>query len=148
MSRLCFFSTRSLPAQLRKLNIQISKAVLASNRSHRFLLEARTPNDCRAGKLRMAWTHFKAQSPFCMIWGFPRIRGTILGVPIIRIIIFLGLYWGPRIYGKLPFNGEFGLRHGRMGASVNRRPQCRHQYTLTLMIRRARLPLKCSQPPL
>ena len=29
------------------------------------------------------------------MWGFPRIRGTIMGVPIIRIIVFGGLYWGP-----------------------------------------------------
>ena len=26
-----------------------------------------------------------------MIWGFPKIRGTILGVPIIRTIVFWGL---------------------------------------------------------
>ena len=31
------------------------------------------------------------------IWGFPKIGGTFLGVPIIRIIIFWGLYWGPLI---------------------------------------------------
>ena len=30
-------------------------------------------------------------------WGFAKIRGTILGVPIIRTIIFWGLYWGPPI---------------------------------------------------
>ena len=29
--------------------------------------------------------------------GVPKIRGTILGVPIIRTIIFWGLYWGPPI---------------------------------------------------
>ena len=29
--------------------------------------------------------------------GFPKIWGTLLGVPIIRIIIFWGLYWGPLI---------------------------------------------------
>ena len=28
-------------------------------------------------------------------WGFPKIRGTILGVPIIRTIVYWGLYWGP-----------------------------------------------------
>ena len=28
---------------------------------------------------------------------FPRIRDTLLGVPIIRIIVFGGLYWGPPI---------------------------------------------------
>ena len=30
-------------------------------------------------------------------WGFPKIRGTILRVPIIRIIVYSGLYWGPPI---------------------------------------------------
>ena len=34
------------------------------------------------------------------IWGFPKIRGTILGVLIIRIIVFGGLYWGPPILGN------------------------------------------------
>ena len=32
--------------------------------------------------------------------GFPKIRGTILGVHIIRTIVFWGLYWGPPILGK------------------------------------------------
>ena len=27
--------------------------------------------------------------------GFPKIRGTFLGVHIIRAIVYLGLYWGP-----------------------------------------------------
>ena len=31
------------------------------------------------------------------IWGFPKIRGTFLGVPIKRIIVFWSLYWGPPI---------------------------------------------------
>ena len=35
------------------------------------------------------------QKPFKLIWGFPKIRGTILGVPIIRTIVFGGLYWVP-----------------------------------------------------
>ena len=26
-------------------------------------------------------------------WRFPNIRGTILGIPIVRTIIFWGLYW-------------------------------------------------------
>ena len=33
--------------------------------------------------------------------GFPKIRGTILGVPTIRTIVFLGLYWGP-LFGNVP----------------------------------------------
>ena len=36
----------------------------------------------------------------CPTWGFPKIRGTLLGVPVIRIIIFGGLYWGPLILGN------------------------------------------------
>ena len=27
-----------------------------------------------------------------IIWGFPKIRGTLLGVPIIRIILYWGLH--------------------------------------------------------
>ena len=34
------------------------------------------------------------------LWGFPKIRGTILGVPITRIIVFSGLHWGPPILGN------------------------------------------------
>ena len=34
------------------------------------------------------------------IWGFPKIRGTPLGVPIIRTIVFWGLYWGPLNLGN------------------------------------------------
>ena len=32
--------------------------------------------------------------------GGSQIKGTILGVPIIRIVIFWGLYWGPPIFGN------------------------------------------------
>ena len=34
------------------------------------------------------------------IWGFPKIRGTFIGVPIIRTVVFWGLFWGPPILGK------------------------------------------------
>ena len=33
-------------------------------------------------------------------WGFAKIRGTFLGVLIIRIIVFWGLYWGHPILGN------------------------------------------------
>ena len=33
-------------------------------------------------------------------WGFPKIRGTILGVPLIRAIVYWGLYLGPPILGN------------------------------------------------
>ena len=36
------------------------------------------------------------------IWGFPRIRGTILGVPIIRTIV-IGVHIGSQNLGKLPY---------------------------------------------
>ena len=32
--------------------------------------------------------------------GFPKIRGSLLGVPTIRTIVFGGLYWGPLILGS------------------------------------------------
>ena len=37
---------------------------------------------------------------YTYIWGFPKIGGTILGVPIIRIIVFGGLRWGPLNLGN------------------------------------------------
>ena len=32
-----------------------------------------------------------------LVWGFPKIRGTILGVLTIRIIVYWGLYLGPLV---------------------------------------------------
>ena len=40
--------------------------------------------------------------PTCWIWGFPKIRGTCLGVPLIRTSI-LGSILGYPNFGKLPF---------------------------------------------
>ena len=34
------------------------------------------------------------------MWVAPKIRGTFLGVPIIRTIVFWGLYWGPLSLGN------------------------------------------------
>ena len=34
------------------------------------------------------------------IWGFPKIRGSFLGVPIIRVIIFGDLNWSTPIWGN------------------------------------------------
>ena len=41
------------------------------------------------------------------MWEFPKIRGTLLGVPIIRTkvtIVFWGLSWGPLILGNYHVN--------------------------------------------
>ena len=35
-----------------------------------------------------------------IIWGLPKIRGTFLGVPIRRTIVYWGLYWGPPSLGN------------------------------------------------
>ena len=59
-----------------------------------------------------------------MMWGFPKIRGTILGVPTIRTIVFWGLYWGPTILGNyhvmvfLDMNVYVALLLGRVGVQV------------------------------
>ena len=45
---------------------------------------------------------------FC-IWEFPKIGGTLLGVPIIRTIVFWGLYWGPLILGNYHMLSNLGL---------------------------------------
>ena len=58
-----------------------------------------------------------------MILGFPKSRGTLLGLPIIRITIFWGLYWGPLIFGKLPFRrvGVSSLRFRAKGLELRLR---------------------------
>ena len=35
-----------------------------------------------------------------VIQGFPKIRGTLCGVPIIRINVFCSVYWGPLTLGN------------------------------------------------
>ena len=37
------------------------------------------------------------------MWEFPKIRGTFLGVPIIRIIVYWGSILGSPYFGKLPY---------------------------------------------
>ena len=37
------------------------------------------------------------------IGGLPKIRGTILGAPIVRTIVYWGLYWGPLVLGNYHF---------------------------------------------
>ena len=39
-----------------------------------------------------------------LIWGFPKIRGTFLGAPLIRTIVFWRLYWGTPIWGNYHMN--------------------------------------------
>ena len=44
--------------------------------------------------------HHKEVLGWYRYMGFPKVRGTFLGVPIIRTIMFWGLYWGPLIVGN------------------------------------------------
>ena len=37
------------------------------------------------------------------IWDSPKIRGTFLGIPIVRTIMFLGPILGSPYFGKLPY---------------------------------------------
>ena len=32
--------------------------------------------------------------------GFPKIKGTLLGAPVIRVLLAWVLYWGPAILGN------------------------------------------------
>ena len=38
----------------------------------------------------------------CMVknGGFPKLRGTVLGVPVLRTVVFWGLYWGSSVLGN------------------------------------------------
>ena len=46
------------------------------------------------------WNRLGLRGACFVSWGFPKIRGTILGVPILRTIVYWGLYWGPPFLGK------------------------------------------------
>ena len=50
------------------------------------------------------------------IWGFPKIRGTLLGIPIIRIIVYWGLYGGPLILGNYHIGGDI---YGHIGFRIS-----------------------------
>ena len=41
------------------------------------------------------------------LWGFPKIKGTFLGVPIVRTVVLWGLYWGPLILGNYHLKSPF-----------------------------------------
>ena len=58
---------------------------VASNPSDNSVLQLREAAECL---LEAKW-HM----------GFPTIMGTFLGVPIIRIVVYWGRYWGPPILG-------------------------------------------------
>ena len=63
-------------------------------------------------------------------WGFPIIRGTILGVPIIRTRVFWGLYGVPLFretttVEALAGAGWGGMPWGRGGGNAERRRICK-----------------------
>ena len=53
-----------------------------------------------------------------MIWGSPKIRGTLFGVLAIGIIIYLGLYWGGWNQGLLG-KGEGNSSKEKLSFSQN-----------------------------
>ena len=57
------------------------------------------------------------------IWGFPKIRCIFLEVPIIRTVLFWGLYWGTLILGNYHIN-LIGPQHSLVLTKGNR-PQKR-----------------------
>ena len=62
--------------------------------------------------------------PALAMWGFPKIRGTFLGVPMIRILVFWGLRWGPLVLGNYhvdTFQGVLqGIRSNLPGLGITR----------------------------
>ena len=62
------------------------------------------------GTLRSRWQGIWLKRRICIyiyiyiyIYGFPEIKGTISGLPIIRARVFWGPYKGPPYFGKLPY---------------------------------------------
>ena len=56
--------------------------------------------------------------------GVGKIRGTLLGVPIIRTIVFGGLYWGPLILG----NYQIGLHEKHLWVYVREWQRRTHRH--------------------
>ena len=56
------------------------------------------------GASGLADSSFQALGAFDKIWGFPKIRSTILGDPIIRTIVYWGLHGGTLILGNYHMN--------------------------------------------
>ena len=54
----------------------------------------------REGSPKTRFNFHIAFAILAVIWGFPTIRGTFVEVPIIRTIVFWGLYWGPLVLGN------------------------------------------------
>ena len=52
------------------------------------------------------------------MWEFPQIRGTILGDPIIRTIVFWGLYWVP-LFGETTMSTMCRIGRGTDGRKWN-----------------------------
>ena len=55
------------------------------------------------------------------IWGFLKIRGTFFGVPIIRTIVYWGLYWGTLIlrnYHMLKYTSMGVYHNGSLPCST------------------------------
>ena len=46
------------------------------------------------------------------MWGFPKIRGTIFGVPIVRTIVFGGSLGAP-LFKETTMSGVFGRGFGQ-----------------------------------
>ena len=56
------------------------------------------------GRQGLTFEGLGIQDPSVLTWEFPKIRGTFLGVPIIRITIYWGSILGSPYFGKLPHN--------------------------------------------
>ena len=63
------------------------------------------------------------------IWGFPKIRGTILRVPILKILKSWGPYWG------LPILGNYHIRMRVRSGSSELEPRGRMKFVESLRVR-------------
>ena len=53
---------------------------------------------------------------------FPKLGGTILGVPLIRTMVFWGLYWGP------PNLGNYHMSHNLNSSKSGDIRDCKGDY--------------------
>ena len=79
--------------------------------------QGKSPTSLATSRVRLPGAHDSLQGPGgainffgCLSGDFPRIWGTILEVPIIGIIVFWCLCWGPPIWGN--YRVHLGSRIG------------------------------------
>ena len=102
----CFITSTTAGRDTATLNPELSYSVLQTSHVALSKLTLWHQPLMQTSQGQTAWIYLPARKEripsysYSSRWGFPRTGGTILGVLILRIIIYWGLNWGPTIQGN------------------------------------------------